>query len=168
MKLYDNHHEGVYRFLRVKLPSDQLAQDLTAEAFTKTWDMIMRDPSNYPKNAKAYVYKVAYNTLKDYYRIKDREVAVGEDEVMGYLDNQNEEDNSRIPEVALAMDTDKEMERVRLAMQDMSDYSAELITLRYLEEMSNSEIADILDKSEGAVRTGISRAMAELKEKLDK
>lgn len=167
LELYDQHYAGVYRFLRVKLPNDQIAQDIVSEAFVKCWNAILKNPDNYPDNDKAYLYRIAYNTLKDHYRTKNREVQVGEDDIIGYLDKKDQADSPAF-DVANEMDTSVEVKKIYEALKEMSEDAAELITLRYIEDMGNKEIAKILGKSEGAVRTGLSRAMKELREKLEK
>ena len=64
------------------------------------------------------------------------------------------------------LDVGQNLDKVLSVLQDMSEISAEVITLKYVEDMSNAEIAEVLDKSEGAIRTALSRAISELKIKL--
>jgi len=59
------------------------------------------------------------------------------------------------------------MDSVFMMLQGLSELTVQAITLKYVEDMSNAEIAQILGKSEGAVRTIISRGLAELRNKLD-
>ena len=164
IKLYDKYHADIYRFLRLKLPTNEVAQDLTSESFTKAWDAISSQRVQYPDNERAYLYKVARNTLIDYYRKDKREISVDNEGVIDYLDNKATLISATIPNTAL--DLEKNMDMVYNALAKMSGYHADLVTLKYIQDLTNTEIAEVLDKSEGSVRTALSRAMKELKTKL--
>lgn len=168
ISLYDQHHAGIYRFLRMRVKNEETAQDLTSESFVKAWDALSSTSiASYPQNPRAYLYKVAYNSLVDYYRsaVKNREVQIENQDLLVHLASIQVNQNTK-EQIERNMDISQDMDKIYLAMQDMSDLSTELITLKYIEDMSNSEIAEILDKSEGSVRTALSRALQELREKL--
>jgi RNA polymerase sigma-70 factor, ECF subfamily len=159
--LYDKYHEGIYRFLRIKLPSTELAQDLTSETFLRTWEYLSKNPTKYPDNPRAYVYRTAHNCLVDYFRNRKPEFSMDES-TMEFIDKSRENDT-----MYADVHTDiVQMDRVYRAVQGLPDDYTELVVLKYVEEMSNREIAEILEKSEGAVRTALSRAMAKLRGQL--
>ena len=165
--LYDQHHVGIYRFLRFRVKNEETAQDLASESFTKAWDALSSGSTPYPHNPRAYLYKVAHNSLIDYYRsaVKNREVQIENQDILIHLASVNINSNTK-EQIEKNMDISQDMDKIYLALQDMSDLSTELITLKYVEDMSNSEIAEILDKSEGSVRTALSRALQELRKKV--
>jgi len=166
IKLYDKYHTGIYRFLRFKVKNNEIAQDLTQETFIKYWDYINnKGKSANLRNKRAFLYRIARNLLTDYYRsaTKNKEFAVGDTQIVATLaDVQSYDLNT----AETNLDIGKDMDKVLNVLQDMSELSAQVITLKYVEDMSNAEIAKILDKSEGAVRTAMSRAMKELKSHL--
>ncbi|MCG2698380.1 hypothetical protein L6307_04840, partial [Candidatus Parcubacteria bacterium] len=57
-----------------------------------------------------------------------------------------------------------DMESVKHNLQELKDEYREAIVMRFVNELSISEIADILDKPKGNVRVLIYRAMKSLKE----
>ena len=59
-----------------------------------------------------------------------------------------------------------EMEPVKKALQEIKDDYAEVVIWHYLDELTVPEISDILDKSEGAVRVMLSRALEKVREVL--
>lgn len=162
IELFDEYHSGIYRFLRVKLPRDEIAQDLASETFLRAWDYIQRNPDNYPENPRAYLYKTAYNCLVDYYRKRKEELPM-KNEIIESIDKLREND---IVGTVFGKSDIVETERIFNQIQQLSGDSAQLITLKYIEDLSNSEIADILGKNEGAVRTGLSRALKQLRSRL--
>src|SRR3990167_9106594 len=83
---YDKYHAGIYRFLRLKVATDEIAQDLTSEAFTKAWNIITTE-NKYPKNDRAYLYKTARNCLVDYYRKSYKETTTDDENLLSYCAN---------------------------------------------------------------------------------
>ena len=171
VKLFDDYHQSIYRFLLFKLPTAEIAQDLTSDTFTKVWSAISDNADIFKDNPRAYLYKTAYNCMADHYRSahSQKEVAVGESEVLASLAS-SETSSTGSPQVIEqmgdAIDLDTEKERLIGALKQMSGQNAELLTLRYIEDLTNAEIAEILGKPEGTVRVGIHRAIIELKSKL--
>lgn len=173
IKLYDKYHENIYRFLYFRVKNEETAQDLTSETFAKSWDFLSNAPTKYPDNPQAFLYRVARNLLTDYYRsaAKNREFSIGDQTTIAQLASTNSFDApttgvAPTPVVGEELDMRQNLDKVLSALQDMSEISAEVITLKYVEDMSNLEIAEVLGKSEGAVRTALSRAISELKTKL--
>ena len=162
----DKCHESFYLFLRFRVSEDEIAQDLTSETFTRAWDSVATSSMQYPDNERAYLYKIANNLLIDYYRSaqKNREVTINNVDVFVQLASAQTKDVEQRVEDRL--DISKNMDSVFLMLQDLSELTAQAITLKYVEDMSNAEIAEVLGKSEGAIRTIISRGLAELREKL--
>ena len=167
ISLYDKYHESIYRFLRFRVSEDEIAQDLTSETFTKAWDSVATSDTQYPSNERAYLYKIANNLLIDYYRSaqKNREVNIDNADVFVQLASTQTKDVEQ--SVGDRLDISKNMDSVFMMLQGLSELTVQAITLKYVEDMSNAEIAQILGKSEGAVRTIISRGLTELRNKLD-
>src|SRR3989344_4969700 len=105
MQLYDKYHSGIYRFLRVKVATNEMAQDLASEAFIKAWDYLSRNPEKYPDNERAYLYKTAYNCMADHYRSaqSNKEFSVGDEDLIEYLDNTGQ---TRVSDSDMEIDLD--------------------------------------------------------------
>jgi RNA polymerase sigma-70 factor (ECF subfamily) len=59
-----------------------------------------------------------------------------------------------------------EIERILSEVEKMDEYHREVLLYRFADGLDNREIAEILSKDEGAVRTQISRALEVLRGKL--
>ena len=59
-----------------------------------------------------------------------------------------------------------DVERIKKALGGLNSDYQEIIIWRYLDELEIAEIAEIMEKKEGAVRTLLSRALADLREVL--
>jgi RNA polymerase sigma-70 factor, ECF subfamily len=155
-KIYDKHIDKIYRFIFLKVSSQEIAEDLTSEVFIRTWDRFKSGEDI--KNIQAFLYQIARNLVVDHYREKGKYQTISVDSV-SILDPR--------PGVEKEAQVDSEMGQVRMALNNINQDYQELIILRYLEELSVAEIASILEKSEGAVRVSLHRALNNLREQLE-
>ena len=152
--LYDHYLPKIYRFLILKLNNRAEAEDLTHEVFLSAWKNL---PSYQHKGFpfSSWLYQIAKNALIDLYRTSKKTVPVQ------MVDEEIFEVPSLEPEkLNLSLELEKVRESIQLLRQDYQD----LIIMRFVEELSHEEIANALDKSEGAVRLMQHRAIKELKE----
>jgi len=143
------------------------AQDLTSETFLKAWDHIQKD-SGEVENFQAFIFRIARNTTIDYYRKKSSgEVSVDMASTVDIasIGNKNKVANNQGPLAQVAMSSD--IEYMQKCLAKMSPSHADVLTLYYVEGVQISEVAKIMDKSEGATRVMISRALAELRKKME-
>lgn len=160
LELYDAYVGNIYRYIYFRVGSQEQAQDLTSEVFLKSWQHINQQSAvndKQLKNPRAFFYQVARNLITDFYRQKDRSPLSLEE-----IADKTIADKSDGPDEAVSMVL--EMESVKRALNHLNHDYREIIIWRYLDELEIKEIALILDKKEGAVRTLLSRALANLKE----
>ncbi len=160
---YDEHFDKIYRFIYFKVGNMEEAQDLTSSTFLKAWNYI-KDNKVRNKTLRALIYKIARNTVIDFYRSKS---AGGQNnaavDTLGRAINIADEKQDLVRQMELASD----MSLVEKGMMELKDEYREIIILRFTEELSISEIAGILDKSKGNVRVLAYRALKALREIID-
>ena len=181
LELYDAHVGKIYRYIYFRVGSPEQAQDLTSEVFLKSWQYISGGQNNLTpsfakasegkptlslkrrggikglKNPRAFFYQVARNLIVDFYRQRDR-APLSLEEIADKTIADKTNGPGEIAAIAL------DMESVKKALMHLSGDYREIIIWRYLDELEIKEIAEILDKREGTVRTLLSRALANLKE----
>lgn len=162
-KLYDIYVEQIYRFIYFKVSSKEEAEDLTAEVFLKTWQYIREMGADAIDNLQAFLYQTARNTVIDFYRTRGARL-ISQDERSETSDDQlkmdlADEKQDVLQKVQLASD----VEEVKKALQNLKEEYREVVVLRFIEEMSVAETAEILGKSRGAVRVLLHRAIGELR-----
>lgn len=163
--IYDKWVDKIYRFVFLKVGTQEVAQDLTSEVFTKAWHSFRTraekgSRAEEIKNISAFLYQIARNLIADYYRERGRAqvVSVQEAQLAGAeLSGEN---------IEAQMAVSSDMERVRLAMAELKDEYREILIWYYLDELKVPEIAKLTDKSEEAVRVTIHRALNALRERL--
>jgi len=158
-QIYDDNIDKVYRFVFLKVNSKEVAEDLTAEAFTKTWKVFEKkfNQKKSLENPEAFCYRTARNLVIDHYRRQGRRQTVPVESVT-LASNENLE-----KKVAVTSD----MEMVMKAIKNINSDYQDIIIWHYLDELSVSEVAEIMGKSEGATRVMVHRALESLKNVLE-
>ena len=169
LEFYDQYVDKIYRYIFFRVGSEELAKDLTSDAFLKSWQYLNKEQEavngKQPKgqkqldNPRAFIYQVARNLIADNYRQKDRAPISLEEIADKRIADKTD---GPVEQVMLSL----EIESVKSALSCLSEDYQEIIIWRYLDELEVKEIAEILEKSEGAVRTLLSRALANLKKVL--
>jgi RNA polymerase sigma-70 factor (ECF subfamily) len=130
------------------------ADDLTGEVFLKVMRSIDRQTGNF----EAWLYKIARNTIIDKARYSKVRPEIPVDPE---IQEQINAAKSNINVTAAAMD-------VQSALQLLNEEQRELLTLKFIQGLSNVEISEITGKQQGAIRAMQFRALTTLRELLKK
>jgi len=157
-KIYDKYVESIYRFVFIKVNSSQVAEDLTSEVFLKSWEKIKKKQEDSIENPRAYLYKVARNRVIDFYRERGQTTVISIEQEQIVLKSDE----------ALEKTQEKEMnlQKIQKALTELSSDYQDVIILRHIDGLPVKDIAKILDKSNGATRVMLHRAMEQLKERV--
>lgn len=156
-EIYDGHVEKIYRYVFLRVNSQETAEDLTSETFLKCWEVFRAEDKDI-KNPRAFLYKIAKNLITDHYRRKGR-IQITSIE----FNNQLADPKINLEKSAvLASDT----EMVKKAIAGLNEDYQNAIIWRYLDDLSIKEVATLLGRSEEATRVLIHRAIKELKTKM--
>jgi RNA polymerase sigma-70 factor (ECF subfamily) len=157
---YDLYVEQIYRFIYFKVSSVEEAEDLTSESFMRLWQYILNNQE--VSNIKALLYRIARNLVIDFYRDKGRGLEIE------LADNTEDEspDTPISDNLADVIDIKITMEVVQGALGKIKDNYREVVVMHYVEQLDISEIAEILEKTEGNVRVLLHRGITELKKVL--
>lgn len=155
-QFYDLYINRIYRFVFFKVNNVHDAQDLTAETFLKLWQYIKEGKEI--DNLNAFIYIVARNAVIDFYREKKKRQteSLEESDASELID----EGKNLLEEQIIGSD----LKEVLAGLESLKDEYREVIALRFLDELSISEIAEVLNKSKGAVRVLLHRALQALKD----
>jgi RNA polymerase sigma-70 factor (ECF subfamily) len=84
-RLYDCYADQIFRYLYFRVEERSLAVDMTEDVFLKAWEKIPQfGKDKRGLNFRAWLYRIAHNTVIDYYRTNKAEVSL--DEVSEYHD----------------------------------------------------------------------------------
>lgn len=149
---YDKYVTNIYRFVLLKVSNKQIAEDLTQDIFLKTWQHLV-DKKNV-KSFQAFIFRVARNIVVDHYRQTNKQALPLE-----YMDNAEDDKE----DISVDLDTSLDAAKLLQQMQQLKPEYQEVLLLRYVEEMSIDEIAEVIEKDKNNVRVMIHRALNKLK-----
>ncbi len=156
MKSYEENSDALFRYCYFQTSNKEVATDILQDTFTKTW--IYLSEGNEVDNLKAFLYKVAKNLIIDHRRKKKaHSLEAITDTGVDFPDVDEEE---RATE-----NFDKEFVVAKLEKLDPDD--REILSMRYINEMSIREIGDTLDMTANNVSVKIHRATQKMKKVLE-
>ncbi len=153
-KVYDEYVNRIYRFIYFKVSSEEEAKDLASETFLRAWQHLQEGKN--VKQLSAFLYSIARNLVIDHYRKKAILVNAEEISEIGFLSDKGK--------LASQVETGQEYRALLSAMGKMKEEYREILQLRYIDELSLGEIAEILGKNKGTVRVTLHRASKTLRE----
>lgn len=156
-QLYDFYAPRIFRFIRLKVRSQALAEDLSSESFLRIWEYLQKGEKEIQESFQALLYKIARNLIIDFYKRKSSQELFLGDDFKEFLEKQPAKDE---------ITTKEEAEYIHKALVDMKEEYQDVIIWYYINELSVPEIAKIMNKSQGAVRVLIHRALISLKKHL--
>jgi RNA polymerase sigma-70 factor (ECF subfamily) len=156
MKSYEEHSDAILRYCIFQTSNRDVALDILQDTFTKTW-LYLQDGKEID-NIKAFLYKVAKNLIIDYRRKKKSYSLDAITETGVDFEGEDEEEN-------ITGNFDKEFVVGKLEKLEESD--REILTMRYINEMSIKEIAEMIELTPNNVSVKIHRAVERLKKILD-
>lgn len=145
--LYELYLDEIYRYIFYRVSNEADAEDLTEQVFLKAWENLSNYRGDVP--LKAWLYRIARNTTVDHYRTRKQNIPL--DENMSLIDKKDQpEEKALTQETAL---------RLNGAISKLSPLHQDVIILRFVNGYSTEEIAQILERSNGAVRVLQHRAL---------
>ncbi len=152
-ELYSIYLDRIYRYIFYQVRDKMTAEDLTEEIFVKAWKALGGYQRNSP-TFTAWLYRIAHNHVVDYFRTRRQHQSLDE-EMPVATDSPEQEVEEKIMQQELAE-----------AISYLPPQQRQVIILKFIEEMDNREIAQIMRKSEGAIRVMQMRALLALRKKL--
>ena len=157
--LYERYVGRIYNYIYYRTGNLKDAEDLTARVFYRSMEHIGKyRPMGVPFSA--WLYRIAHNLLANWHRDNSRRKEVPLDE---YLELHSREDH---PE--LTYEKNQEKDKLLNAIRKLPQERQEVILLKFMDRMSNAEIAKVMGRSEGAIKSLYHRTLLVLRDDLDK
>lgn len=156
--LYKENVKKIYNYIYYRTGNSHDAEDLTARVFQRALGHITKyKKTNVPFSA--WLYRIAHNLVANWHRDNSRRKEVPiEDQIDLRV-------KMEIPEKQIEMR--QEVEFLLKAIRKLSNDRQMVLILKYVEDLSNKEIGDILGKSEGAIKSLYHRTLLELRDFLE-
>lgn len=151
-EIYDRYSPALYGYAMRLLNDPALAEDCVAETFARFLKSLQKGQG--PRDhLRAYLYRVAHNWIVDLYRNSQQTSEL--DETLQSEEFTEEEVTKRISQ-----------KQIREAIHNLTPNQQKVISLKYLEDWNNEEIAKVLHKTVGAVKSIQHHALVSLQKLL--
>jgi RNA polymerase sigma-70 factor (ECF subfamily) len=153
--LYQTYSQRIYRYVAYRISHTEDAEDITAEVFVK----MVEGLRNYRWTGapfETWLYSIASARVIDFRRRAGRRPQSELNETLS--------DSQPFPEENLQQA--QELQRLRAAVQQLTDEQQTILVLRFIERKSHQEVAEIVGKSVSAVKSIQHRALIELTARL--
>lgn len=154
--IYDRYSGRIYNYIYYRLGDENLAEDLTGTVFVKMMEAI-RSSKSWNVSFSGWLYRIAHNLVVDHYRRhrQNRTVSLDDCVLVGDQDP------------VKAVERQMECDRLRLAIGQLTREQGLVVVLKFVDGYTNAEVAEMLGKTEGAVKSLQFRAMASLRRILE-
>lgn len=152
---YDKYSAKILKHIYFRTSDNDLAQDLTSETFTKTWDYLRQGKQI--KNFKGFLYRVSNNLIIDYYKSKKRKPIP--------LENIPEIVNDNW-QAAVKIKREFDFNLTKKYFDFLPADYRDILICRFIDELSIKEISRLTGKSIVNIYTIIHRALKTLRQKI--
>ena len=150
-ELYKRHAQSIYRYIYYRVGDVNVAEDLTADTFLKALEGL--EGFTYRGIPfSAWLYRIAHARIMDHFRQQARREFLPLDERLIAT--------GKGPQATVEAWLDHE--ELQSAIAQLTTDQQQVIILKFVEGLSNAEVARILGKSEGAVKSLQHRALSSL------
>lgn len=155
IQAYDELADAIFRHCYFRISDREKAKDMMQDTFMKTWQYLANGGEI--QNLKAFLYRTANNLLIDEYRRKKTD-SLDILQEAGFDPMGDDADKT----INLA-----EAKTAITAMQKLDEKYREAVMMRFVDDLSPSEIAKVIGETENVVSVRLRRGLNKLKEILE-
>lgn len=170
---YDENVSEINRFVYFKVGNREEANDLTSSIFLKAWNHVQNKNFLEAKTLRALLYRIARNTIIDHYREQGGhqdipfEANLNEDAEVRGMENLLVDENSSQEGLEKKIDDKADILLIQKNLPLIKEEYREIIVMRFINDLSLEEIADINQKTKGNIRVTLHRALNALRELIE-
>jgi RNA polymerase sigma-70 factor (ECF subfamily) len=164
-KLYDQYHPRIFGYILRRTANLEVAQDITSETFLKVlgklWQFRWRNVS-----FSSWLYRIATNEVNQYFRKAEykKTVSLEESQERGLELLSPHDLESELIEAQEELKQHQDFLEIQAKIVQLPAKYQQVITLRFFEKKQIREIAEILGKREGTIKSLLHRAVEKLRE----
>ncbi|MGC9521923.1 MAG: RNA polymerase sigma factor [Anaerolineae bacterium] len=152
-EIYDTFAPKIFRYVYRRTGNDDVAHDLTAETFHRFLEALKREAGP-TEHLSGWLYRVAHNLIVDFYRREPDDPPAQLEDVDPAVPATQGEHVAR----------EQRASRTRAALMMLTPLQQQVVVLRFLEEMSLAEVAEVLNRTVGSIKALQHRAIDNLQQ----
>jgi len=157
--LYERYVKRIYNYIYYRTGNTFDAEDLTAKVFFRAFGHI-NTYRNMGVPFSAWLYRISHNLVANWHRDNSRRQEVPLDDHSNFFPKTDH------PEMAL--EKNQETELLLLVIRKLPAERQQLLILKFVEHLSNAEVAVIMSRSEGAIKSLYHRTLLSLRDEIEK
>ncbi len=164
-KLYDQYYPKIFGYVLRRTANLEAAQDITSETFfnalRRLWQFRWRNIS-----FSSWLYKIATNEINQYFRKTEyrKSASLEELQEQGFEPISSHDPESELVEAQEKLKQHQDFLEIQGKIVRLPAKYQEVIALRFFEQKQIKEIAEILGKKEGTIKSLLHRAVEKLRE----
>ena len=161
-EIYDEHSGLVYNLALNYLQNTEDAEEVTQNVFVK----VFQKQSDFKSQSslKTWIYKITVNQCLDFLKAKKRKKRFGF--VVPIYDNSENLSYSEFKHPGILLENKEATESLLKLINELPPNQKTALLLKAIDDLPQKEIATIMELSEKAVESLLSRAKGNLKEKI--
>lgn len=161
-QIFDIFADRIFKFLHFRLGSDrETAQDLTSETFLQAFRSVNRYKPSPKAKFSTWLFSIAHHILLDHFRKASK--TRGQVDISAVSDSLADRSLSELAKADQAI----RFQAVSQYLQQLPPDIAEVLTLKFIEEMEYIEIAQITGKNPNHIRVLVHRGLKALRNRFD-
>jgi len=155
--LYERYVHRIYNYIYYRTSDHNDAEDLTARTFQRALKHIGRYVDR-GAPFSAWLYRIAHNVVANWHRDRSRRKIVPLDDLplVGRASDDPVVVTQKLEEQGVLLE----------AVHQLPADRQELLVLKFVEQMSNAEIGEVMGRTEGAIKSLYHRTLVALREEL--
>jgi RNA polymerase sigma-70 factor (ECF subfamily) len=157
-ELYTRYVKKIYNYIYYRTGNYHDAEDLTSRVFFRALAHI----DSYTDRGvpfSAWLYRIAHNLVANWHRDRGRKKVVPLDEYI------SSEGGPTAPESVT--ESLEESARLLEKIRELPEERQQLLVLKFVERLSNAEIGEIMNRTEGAIKSLYHRTLLSLRDRLE-
>jgi len=155
--LYEKYIQKIYNYVYYRTGNHHDAEDLAA----KTFQRAMKHISRYEQRGvpfSAWLYRIAHNVVANWHRDQSRRKVIALDELVLYYQQRHSPEGF--------VEANEEKSELLKVIRRLPADRQQLLILKFVEEMSNEAIGQIMGRSEGAIKSLYHRTLIALRKEM--
>lgn len=149
--LLDRYKDKLFAYIRFIIRNRELAEDIFQETFVKAIVTLQKGSYSCSGKFGAWLTRIAHNLMIDYFRQERNENSISNDETDYDLFNDKRFSDLTVED---EMVNEQTLQDVRSLVNELPDNQREVVFMRYYQDLSFKEIADITGVS---INTALGR-----------
>jgi len=157
-EIYERYLTKIYNYIYYRTSNQQDAEDLTAKVFYRALSHI----ENYVDKGvpfQAWLYRIAHNLVANFHRDKSRRKIIPLDDYVAHTLKSDAPD--------IQAETSEQKASLMEAIHRLPADRQQLILLKFIEQKSNAEIGEIMERTEGAIKSLYHRTLMALRDEIE-